>query len=296
MRIEGNLFWKLDGRAEDNVEELVALRGTAHVGRLRIRGAKLFVDGVLENFTATLLEPYVGTDNTGISMYEHDELAHIVTLLDARGFQVHMHAIGDRAVRDALDAIEAARRANGERDARHHLAHVQLVHPDDVPRFRELGVVANVSPLWACRSPYITELTEPFIGPERSARMYPFGTLHRAGARLAFGSDWTVSTPNPLPQIDVAVTRVHPETRAEGPLLPAEALDLPTALATFTLGSAYVNFLDDVTGSLEPGKLADLVVLDRDVLDPGAGSIADARVLLTLVEGEAVYADPALGW
>ncbi len=261
-----------------------------------MRGAKLFVDGVLENFTGTLLEPYVGTDNTGISMYEHDELAHIVTLLDARGFQVHMHAIGDRAVRDALDAIEAARRANGERDARHHLAHVQLVHPDDVPRFRELGVVANVSPLWACRSPYITELTEPFIGPERSARMYPFGTLHRAGARLAFGSDWTVSTPNPLPQIDVAVTRVHPETRAEGPLLPAEALDLPTALATFTMGSAYVNFLDDVTGSLEPGKLADLAVLDRDVLDPGAGSIADARVLLTLVEGEAVYADPGLGW
>ena len=295
MHVEGNLRWETDGSAEDHVEELVELRVEQGGGRLRMRGAKLFVDGVLENFTATLLEPYVGTDNTGISMYEHDELAHIVTLLDARGFQVHMHAIGDRAVRDALDAIEAARRANGERDARHHLAHVQLVHPDDVPRFRELGVVANVSPLWACRSPYITELTEPFIGPERSARMYPFGTLHRAGARLAFGSDWTVSTPNPLPQIDVAVTRVHPETRAEGPLLPAEALDLPTALATFTMGSAYVNFLDDVTGSLEAGKLADLAVLDRDVLDPGAGSIADARVILTLVEGEAVYADPALG-
>jgi predicted amidohydrolase YtcJ len=296
MRIEGNLQWVPDVPPEDAVEELAALRETAHIGRLRIRGAKLFVDGVLENFTGTLLEPYTGTDNVGIPMFGHDELTHIVTLLDGHGFQVHMHAIGDRAVRDALDAIEAAQLTSGVRDARHHLAHVQLVHPDDVQRFRELGVVANVSPLWACRSRHVTELTEPFIGPERSARMYPFGTLHRAGARLAFGSDWTVSTPNPLPQIEVAVTRVHPETRDEEPLLPAEALDLPTALATFTMGSAYVNFLDGETGTLEPGKLADLAVLDRDILDPGAGPVGDARVILTLVDGEAVHADPALGW
>jgi predicted amidohydrolase YtcJ len=296
MRVEGNLWWDVGGGIDDNVARLVQLRETGRIGRLRIRGAKLFVDGVLENFTGTLLEPYTGTDNVGISMFGQDELAHIVTLLDGHGFQVHMHAIGDRAVRDALDAIESAQRANGPRDARHHLAHLQLVHPDDVPRFRELGVVANVSPLWACRSRHITELTEPFIGPERSARMYPFGTLHRAGARLAFGSDWTVSTPNPLPQIEVAVTRVYSETRDQEPLLPAEALDLPTALATFTMGSAYVNALDEETGSLEPGKLADLAVLDRDILDPGAGPVGDARVVLTLVDGEAVHADPALGW
>jgi predicted amidohydrolase YtcJ len=200
-----------------------------------------------------------------------------------------MHTIGDRAARDALHAIEAAKRANGARDARHHLAHLQLVHPDDLPRFAELGVVANVSPLWACHSPYIDELTVPFIGPERSARMYPFASLLRAGARLAFGSDWTVSTPNPLPQTEVAVTRTSPETRDQQPLLPEEAIDLPTALQTFTAGSAYVNFLDDETGTLEPGKLADLVVLDRDILDPGSGPIGDARVLLTLSEGESVY-------
>jgi predicted amidohydrolase YtcJ len=296
MRIEGNLWWDVGGGVDDNVARLVELRETGRIGRLRVRGAKLFVDGVLENFTGTLLEPYTGTDNVGIPLFGHDELAHIVTLLHGHGFQVHMHAIGDRAVRDALDAIESAQRTNGARDARHHLAHVQLVHPDDVPRFRELGVVANVSPLWACRSRHVTELTEPFIGPERSARMYPFGTLHRAGARLAFGSDWAVSTPNPLPQIEVAVTRVYPETRDEEPLLPSEALDLPTALSTFTMGSAYVNALDEETGSLEPGKLADLAVLDRDILDPGAGPVGDARVLLTLVEGEAVHVDPTLGW
>lgn len=296
MRMEGNLLWERGRDEAEQLEELAARRDQALIGRLRLRGAKIFADGVLENFTGALLEPYVDSDNTGISMHEPDELARIVTALDARDFQVHLHTIGDRAVREALDAIEAARKANGRLDARHHLAHLQLVHPDDVPRFAVLGAIANVSAYWACRDAYVTDLTEPFIGRERSARMYPFGSLYRAGARLAFGSDWTVSTPNPLLQIEVAVTRVDPDNRDEEPLLPGEALDLPTALATFTAGSAYVNFLEGETGTVEPSKLADLVVLDRDVLDPGAGPTGDARVVLTLVEGEAVYADPGVGW
>ena len=295
MRMEGNLLWER-GADDGQLEELVSRRDAGSAGRLRLRGAKIFVDGVLENFTGAVLEPYVGTDNAGLSMHEPEELAQLVTALDAHGFQVHMHTIGDRAVREALDATAAAHRANGARDRRFHLAHVQLVHPDDLPRFAELGVAANVSPYWACRSDYVTVLTEPFIGPERSARMYPFGSLRRAGARLAFGSDWTVSTPNPLLEIEVAVTRTPIDDRSAEPLLPDEALDLPTALETFTAGSAWVNFLAEETGTIEPGKLADLVVLDRDVLDPGAGPIGDAKVLLTLVEGEAVYADPALGW
>jgi predicted amidohydrolase YtcJ len=294
MRTEGNLLWDR-ARGEEQVEELAERREDGSHGRLRIRGAKIFADGVLENRTGALLEPYVGSENLGISMHEPEELARMVTALDQRGFQVHLHTIGDRAVRDALDAFEAARRVDVRRDARHHLAHLQLVHPDDLPRFAELGVVANVSPYWACRDPYIEELTEPFIGPERSARMYPFESLHRAGARLAFGSDWTVTTANPLPQLEVATTRVSPDDRGAEPLIAGEALDLPTALAAFTRGAAYVNFLDE-TGSIEPGKLADLVVLDRDLLDSSSGPIGDARVLLTLVEGEAVYADPALGW
>jgi predicted amidohydrolase YtcJ len=294
MRVEGNLLWNLE-HGDEQLEELVELRSVGSVGRLRIRGAKIFADGVLENFTGALLEPYVGTDNYGISMVAPEDFRRIVTLLDARDFQVHMHTIGDRAVRDALDAVEAAQEANGRRDMRHHLAHLQLVHPDDLPRFAELGVAANVSPYWACRSGYVEELTEPFIGPERSARMYPFGSLLRAGARLAFGSDWTVSTANPLHQIEVAVSRIAPDTRWHEPLLPEEGLDLATALATFTAGSAYVNFLEGETGTLEPSKSADLVVLDRDVLDPGAGPIGDASVVLTLLAGEAVYADPGLG-
>jgi predicted amidohydrolase YtcJ len=295
MRVEGNLLWERTG-GDEQIEELTAMRADGSLGRLRVRGAKIFADGVLENFTGALLEPYLDTDNYGISMLERDELKRAVVLLVAHDFQVHIHTIGDRAVRDALDAIEAAERANGRRDRRFHLAHLQLIHPDDLPRFAELGVVGNVSPYWACRSGYVDELTEPFIGPERSARMYPFGSLLRAGARLAFGSDWTVSTADPLPQLEVAVTRISPETREQEPLLPEEALDLPTALATFTAGSAYVNCLEAETGTLEPSKLADLAVLDRDILDPGSGPIGDARVLLTLVEGEAVYADPGLGW
>jgi predicted amidohydrolase YtcJ len=294
MRMEGNLLWER-GREDGQLEELVARRDSGSLGRLRLRGAKIFVDGVLENFTGALLEPYVGSENTGLSMHDPEELAQIVTALDAHSFQVHMHTIGDRAVREALDATEAARRANGPRDRRFHLAHVQLVHPDDLPRFAELRVAANASPYWACRSDYVTVLTEPFIGPERSARMYPFGSLLRAGAPLAFGSDWTVSTPNPLLEIEVAVTRAPVHDRGAEPLLPEEALDLPTALSTFTAGSAWVNFLDDETGTIEPGKLADLVVLDRDVLDQGAGPIGDAKVVLTLVEGEAVHAAPELG-
>jgi predicted amidohydrolase YtcJ len=295
MRVEGNLRWHRDN-GDEQLDDLLGRRAAGSLGRLRIRGAKIFVDGVLENLTGALLEPYVGTDNYGVSMFEPEELRRIVVLLDAHGFQVHMHTIGDGAVRDALDALDAAEQANGRRDSRHHLAHLQLVHPDDLPRFAALGAVANVSPLWACHCGYVDELTVPFIGPERSARMYPFGSLARAGARVAFGSDWMVSTNDPLPQLEVAVTRIAPETRDLPPLLADEALDLHAALTAFTANAAYVNFLEADTGTIEPAKLADLVVLDRDILDPGAGPLGDARVLLTLSEGEAVYAAPALGW
>lgn len=292
MRCEGNHLWER-GRGEEQIEEFVARREAGQVGRLRLRGAKIFQDGVLENFTGALLDPYLDaegrpTANRGIGMHEPDELARMVTALDARGFQVHLHTIGDRAVREALDAIEAARKANGARDARHHLAHIQLVHPDDVPRFAALGVVANAQPYWACTSRYVTELTAPFLGPERMRTMYPFGSLLRAGAPLAFGSDWTVSTPDPLEIVETAVRRATPDARDAEPFLPAEALDLEAALAAATLGSAYVNFLEQETGSIEEGKLADLVVLDRDLFACEDNRVADARVLLTLVDGEPV--------
>ncbi len=293
VRLEGNLAWDSE-RGPEQLAELVERRAAAETGRMRMRGAKLFQDGVMENFTAGMLEPYldrdgVPTENAGLSLYAPDDLRRIVTALDAERFQVHVHALAERAVRESLDAIESARAANGVRDARHHLAHLQVVHPDDLPRFAALDVVANVTPYWAVLSGYVQDLTLPFVSEEVGRRMYPFGSLHRAGARLAFGSDWSVSTPDPLLQLEVAVARRLPEESAAPPFLPDEGLDLRTAIAAATDGSAYVDGLDDVTGTLEPGKLADLVVLRDDILAPGGPSPAETKVALTLIEGEIVY-------
>jgi predicted amidohydrolase YtcJ len=187
-----------------------------------------------------------------------------------------------------LDAVTADHRANGANDNRHHIAHLQVMHPDDIPRFAALGVTANVQALWAAHEPQMDNLTIPFIGPERAARQYLFGDLVRSGARLAAGSDWAVSSANPLRAAAVAVTRTLPGTGSE-PLLPGQSLSLGQALAAYTAGSAYVNHLDE-TGAVEVGKLADLVVLDRNPFGGPPEEIADVGVELTYVGGERVFA------
>jgi predicted amidohydrolase YtcJ len=284
-------MWWDNRRGEDQVEELVGRRGSWP--NLRAGTVKVFLDGVVENFTALLLEPYLDeagtpTENRGIPMVDREALPLQVIRLHRKGFQVHFHAIGDGAVRLALDAVQAAVESEGRRDLRHHVAHIQLVHPDDVPRFGRLGVIPNAQALWACHEPQMDELTIPFLGSERAARQYPFGSLVRSGARLAMGSDWGVSSADPLLQMEVVTTRVAPEDRNAEPLFPEERLDLKTALAAFTAGSAFANHLDE-TGTIEPGKLADLAVLDRDILSPDAGPVGDARVLMTMVGGGIVH-------
>jgi predicted amidohydrolase YtcJ len=262
---------------------------------------KLMQDGVLETFTGAMLDPYLDgqggtTDRTGISFLDPERLGGWVTRLDRAGLQAHFHAIGDRAVRECLDAIAAARAANGPSDTRPHIAHIQVIHPDDVPRFGQLGVTANAQPLWACHEGQMDELTTPFLGPERTSWQYPFASLVRSGARLAMGSDWGVSTPNPLEEIEVAVTRVAPDMRGTAePFLPGEALALDEAIRAFTLGSAYVNHLDEDTGTIEVGKLADMAVIDRDLFAPDAGPIADGRVVATVIGGQLVFEAPDLG-
>ena len=300
-RVVGALWWER-GRGVEQVEELVGYRERTTVDRYRATTVKIMQDGVCENFTACMLEPYLDahghpTENRGLAYVDPEALPAIVTALDAAGFQVHFHTIGDKAVRDALGAIEAARRANGWNDLRPHMAHLQVVHPEDLPRFRRLGVTANGQPLWAANDPQMVELTLPFLGPERSAWQYPFGSLVRSGATLAFGSDWPVSTPDVLQEIHVAVNRTVPPDYAYGsgtelerePFLPGERITLAQAIRAFTMGSAYVNHLDGITGSIEVGKRADLVVLSTNLFELDPSEIAQAEVLLTLVDGAAVY-------
>ncbi|MEY9860281.1 putative amidohydrolase YtcJ [Catenulispora sp. GAS73] len=303
-RVAGALWWEREGGLEQ-LELFRERRETAEAagaGRFRARTVKMMLDGVAENHTAALLNPYLdgcgcATDNAGLDFIDPDKLKTYVAELDAAGFQVHFHALGDRAVRNALDALEAARAANGP-GGRHHLAHLQVVHPDDVQRFRRLGATANIQPLWATHEPTMDELTIPFLGKERAGWQYPFGSLSRAGATIAAGSDWSVTSPNPLWGIHTAVNRVEPglsaeEFAARKVFYPSERLELGQAIAAYTAGSAYVNQLDDVTGSVEVGKLADLVVLDRDPFEGSAWEIGEARVLRTFVEGVEVYAADA---
>lgn len=298
-RVVGALWWERS-RGGDQIDDLVERRARTAIGRYAPTSVKIMQDGVLENFTGAVLEPYLDangrpTTNRGISQVDPEALKSHVTRLDALGFQVHFHAIGERAVREALDAVEAARRTNGPTDTRPHIAHIQVIHPDDIRRFRELGVAANAQPYWACREAQMDDLTIPFLGDERASWQYPFRSLRAAGATLAMGSDWRVSTANPLLEMEVAVNRIADYHRGEKPaFLPDERIELVDALAAFTAGTAWVNHLEAEVGSLERGKAADLVVLDRDLFDRGAGAIGDARVVGTFIDGAVVFEDRAL--
>ena len=296
-RVVGAMWWER-ARGPEQIEEFVERRRVTSIGRYKATSVKLMMDGVLENFTGAMNEPYGDgrggtTDNRGLLQIDPDGLRKWVPQLDALGFQPHFHAIGDRAVRASLDAVEAARRANGPSDTRPHIAHIQVIHPDDIGRFRELDVAANAQPYWACHEGQMDNLTVPFLG-DRWTWQYPFRSLRAAGAVLAMGSDWSVSTPDPLLEMELAVERIADMSRGQREaFLPDERIELVDALAAFTAGSAYVNHLDD-TGTLEVGKLADLAVLDRDLFDRAAGAIGETRVVATFVEGVPVHETPAL--
>jgi predicted amidohydrolase YtcJ len=299
--VVGALWWDRSlGLAQ--LPDLVARREALSGGRFRATSVKIMQDGVCENFTAAMLTPYLDghgheTANAGHSFVDAAELREIAVALSQAGFQVHVHAIGDRGVREALNAFSAARDAGfdvGHTGLRHHIAHLQVVHPDDVPRFAALGVAANAQALWACHEEQMDELTVPFLGEERAGWQYPFGDLHRAGARLVMGSDWPVTSPDPLAAIHTAVTRTsYGERGVAGsqPFLPDQALDLTTAFAGYTSGSAWVNSRDrrDGAGVLAPGHVADLVVLDRDPFAGPPAEIGAARVASTWVGGACVY-------
>jgi predicted amidohydrolase YtcJ len=281
-------------RGPEQVAELSQRRSAFTHGRLRAGAAKIFADGVIEANTAALLQPYLDKPgDRGKARLEPEAFAKLATALDREKFQIHIHAIGDRAVRMSLDAIEAARRANGPRDARPLLAHIELIDPQDIPRFRRLGVVADFQPLWAWADPYVVDLTIPKLGPERSRWIYPIGSVAAAGAVIAGGSDWSVSSMNPLDAIEVAVTRRGIEEPRAPAFIPEERIGLPEALAAYTIAGAYAAFEEKETGSIEVGKAADLIVLDRNLFELPPEKIHETKVLWTLLEGREVWREPS---
>ncbi|MCG8967793.1 amidohydrolase [Streptomyces sp. CL12-4] len=255
---------------------------------MRVGPLKLYIDDVVEPRTAALLEPYTGCRHRGDTFYPPEEFAGLLSRLDARGFQCFVHATGDRGIRTVLDAVARARGANGPRDARHQVVHVECCDPADVPRFAELGVVACMQPRHC--APEIAGPGQDWarnVGPARWHKAWPMRSLQRAGATLAFSSDWNVAEMDPMVGLYTAVTR-RPLNGGEA-WIPEETVDIETAVHAYTMGSAYANFLENERGSLTVGKFADLVVLSRDVLtaDPAAipGTVCD----LVMVGGEVVH-------
>lgn len=290
-KVVGALWWDRS-RGAEQLDDLLERRELHRQRGFDTSTVKIMQDGIAENFTAAMIEPYFDccghrTDNRGLSFVDPNLLCQYVTALDQLDFQVHFHALGDRAVREALDAVEAARRANGWSDNRHHLAHLQVVAPEDIPRFRQWDASANLQPLWATHEPQMDDLTIPFLGADRAAQQYPFAALAHSGTVIAAGSDWPVSSPNPWEAIHVAVTR-----RAVGvsnkPFLPEQRLGLGAAITAYTAGSAYLNHRDD-TGVIRVGHAADLVVLNCDPFALPEHAIGYTAVDMTFINGRCVH-------
>ena len=309
-----NALSELDRKGELNVKVVAAMhydpaKGLSQVPRfvewrkkyegrrVRATAVKIFQDGVIESRTAALLSDYLseGPPQRGWLNVELDDFKPLAAELDRLGFQIHTHAIGDRAIQTTLDALEFAQARNGRRDSRHHIAQLQLFDPADIPRLRRLGVVANFQGFWAWADPYIVDMTIPLLGPERSRWLYPMRSVANSGAVVSGGSDWPVTSMNPLDAIQVAITRRGLEQGAGAAWIPEETVDLAQMLASYTINGAYLNFQEKETGSIEVGKAADLVVLDRNLFDVSPHEIHLAKTLMTVLDGLVVYRSADFG-
>ncbi len=272
------------------VADLIKKRELYRGHFLEATTAKIFADGVIESGTAALLEPYLNRPGyRGLPNLEPELLNRLAVALDKEGFQIHIHAIGDFGIRMSLDALELAERTNGRRDARHHIAHLELINPKDIPRFRQLGVISNFQALWAYPDAYITKFTEPVLGQERSRWLYPIGSIVKSGGMIVGGSDWSVSSLNPLDAIQIGITRRSLEDTSGQSWIPEELVDLPTMLAAYTINGAFICHQEKLRGSLEPGKAADLIVLERNLFEIPPNQIHTVKVLLALLEGRVIY-------
>jgi predicted amidohydrolase YtcJ len=264
-----------------------------HTGPLLRYGiAKGMLDGTVDVGTAAMLEPFAQGGGTGMVFWEQTALNDQVVRFDRAGLQVQLHAIGDRAIRMALDAFEHAANVNGPRDRRHRVEHLEVPAPSDLPRFAKLGVIASGQPIFA--TPDVTTLTSyaPMLGPERAARANNFRALEDAGAVQAFGSDYAVFPMDPLLGIYTVVTLQLPDGTPPGGYFPENRISLPAALRHYTWGSAYASFREHELGVLAPGMLADLVVLSEDIINAPPQALLRARVLLTVMGGRDTHRDP----
>jgi predicted amidohydrolase YtcJ len=300
--VVGALWWDR-GRGLGQIDDLLARRERARQGRFRATTVKLMLDGVCETFTAAMSAPYLDRDGhptgrQGRLFIDAETLGDAVRRLAAEGFQLHFHAIGDQAVSTALDAL-AALPGEQRRNGRHHLAHLQFIAPRDMDRFRALDAVANFQPLWASHDPQMDEMTLPFVGPERAGWQYMIGSLVRGGTRIAFGSDWPISSADPLQEMHVAVNRVLSERlgragepECTSPFLPAQAITVDDAIGAFTSGVDWVNHEEHAAGTLLPGLRADVAVLDQDLYAIAPAEIGATSVVMTVASGEVVFGDP----
>jgi predicted amidohydrolase YtcJ len=291
LRVAGTMHVTADETVDTAMARLTSWR-TAHAsGRFTLHSAKFFMDGVFENRTAATIAPYAdAAGGNAPLMFSPDQIRDFFTALDAARFQIHVHCIGDGAVRATLDGLQAARTANGAWPSLHQIAHCQLVHPDDWPRFRDLGVMANFQPLWACNDPVIPDETMAMIGPDRAPWTYPLRSILDAGAPYCINSDWAVTTLNPFEIIGTAVTREPPRHRGRAaPFFPEQAITVDEAVLGYTTHAAAACWRGHHTGALRPGLAADLILLDRDIFTCDRHAIAETQVLLTLVDGAEVH-------
>ena len=276
--------------SEDQMEKIAAARRRFHDEWIAAGAAKFFLDGVIESHTAAMLAPYSNDpERSGSLLWEPEKYKQAVAELDRRGIQIYTHAIGDKAVRLALDAYEEAQKKNHSRDARPRIEHIENISAPDIPRFGSLGVIASFQPLHAYPDDDVVKVWAPSIGPERAQRGWPWRSIEKTGGVLVFGSDWPIVTLNPWPGIQNALTRQTTEGEPPGGWLPTERIGLADAIRAYTLGAAFAARREQTTGSLEPGKFADLIVLAQDLFMIEPAVIGKTEVLLTMVGGNVVY-------
>jgi len=278
------------GSFDDGVFEFLEQRDAWHRPNIDVDSVKIYMDGVIESGTGALLEPYEDKSlGLGPQYYSQEKINEYFTRFDAMGLQIHVHAIGDASVRLALNGFEAMRDVNGVSGNRHHITHLQLINEGDIPRFAELGIGASFQALWAYPDVAAMEMDIAMIGEERGYQKYPIAGVRRAGGRVNGASDYFVTSMNPLIAIEVAITRQDPYTNGGAILNEDERVDLATMIEAYTINGAYTMNLEDKQGSIEVGKRADLVVLNRNLFAIDSYEISDANVTMTIFDGRTVY-------